>query len=141
MIRAVSTFISLTCFAFGFSQEDCYLGIGGKDEEIIEKVFQLDSTQVEQMRNWGAELKYRNSFLIGKANNLVKRHTESSPKVLMAMSVEYKKILDSMQGNLRMLDRRMLGIFNEEQYNLYVMLCNQISNSPLHPTVSFNEKE
>jgi hypothetical protein len=130
----------LFCFS-SYSQADCYLGIGGKDDVIIEKVFNLDSIQVEKMKNWGAELRYRNGFLINQANNLVKKHSESSPEVLKTMAVSYKKILDSMQSNLRMLDKRMLGVFNEEQYNLYIMLCNQNSSSPLYPTAPpVNEK-
>ncbi|GMN09486.1 hypothetical protein MTsPCn9_00580 [Croceitalea sp. MTPC9] len=140
LIKTLLTFFILFFCSLIYSQADCYLGIGGKDDETIQKVFRLDSVQVEKMKNWGAELKYRNSFLINKANNLLKRHAESSPEVLMTMSYQYKKLLDSMQGNLRMLDKRMLGIFNEEQYNLYMVLCNQISNSPLYPTVPVNEK-
>jgi hypothetical protein len=130
----------LFCFS-SYSQADCYLGIGGKDDVIIEKVFNLDSIQVEKMKNWGAELRYRNSFLINQANNLVKKHSESSPEVLKTMAVSYKKILDSMQSNLRMLDKRMLGVFNNEQYTIYIMLCNQNSSSPLYPTAPpVNEK-
>jgi hypothetical protein len=130
----------LFCFS-SYSQADCYLGIGGKDDAIIEKVFNLDSIQVEKMKNWGAELRYRNSFLINQANNLVKKHSESSPEVLKTMAVSYKKILDSMQSNLRMLDKRMLGVFNNEQYTIYIMLCNQNSSSPLYPTAPpVNEK-
>ncbi len=130
----------MSCFT-AFSQTECFLGIGGKDDETIQKVFKLDSIQVAKMKNWGAELKYRNSFLIDQANNLLERHAESSPEVLKTMSVQYKKLLDSMQSNLRMLDKRMLGIFNDEQYSLYVMFCNQISSSPLYPTTPpINEK-
>ena len=129
----------MSCFTT-FSQTECFLGIGGKDDETIRKIFKLDSTQVAKMKDWGAELKYRNSFLIDQADNLLKRHAESSPEVLKTMSVQYKKLLDSMQSNLRMLDKRMLGIFNDEQYSLYVMFCNQISSSPLYPTTPVNEK-
>ena len=123
-----------------YSQTECYLGIGGKDDDTIKKVFRLDSIQIKKMKNLAAELKYRNSFLIEQANNLVKRHEESSPEVLMTMSYQYKKLLDSMETNSRMLDKRMLGIFNEEQYKLYTMLCNKISSSPLYPTTLIDEK-
>ena len=42
------------------------------------------------------------------------------------------------QGDLFLLKS---GVFNEEQYNLYIMLCNQNSSSPLYPTASpVNEK-
>ena len=140
LIKKLLFYFVVLFFISGYSQEECFLGIGGKDDETIKEVFKLSDAQVEKMKDWGAELKYRNGFLITQAENLVKKHAESSPEVLMTMSYQYKKLLDSMQSNLRMLDKRMLGIFNEEQYNLYVMLCSQISSSPLYPTSPVNEK-
>ena len=44
------------------AQEDCFLGIGGRDDEIITAVFQLSDSQVEKLRNWGAELEFRNEI-------------------------------------------------------------------------------
>jgi hypothetical protein len=140
LIKKLLHFFILISFFTAFSQTECFLGIGGEDDETIQKVFKLDSIQVVKMRDWGAELQYRNSFLIDQANSLLKRHAESSPEVLKTMSVQYKKLLDSMQSNLRMLDKRMLGIFNDEQYNLYLMFCNHVSRSPLYPTTPVNEK-
>ena len=123
---------------FLVSQEDCYLGIGGKDDAVITKVFELDEKQVESLRNWGAQLKFRNEIFEIRANNLLKNHAQSSPEDLLKMSYQYKALLDSMQKNMRMLDKRMLGIFTMEQYNLYIMLCNQVNRSPIfaRPTVS-----
>ena len=129
------------CFtSWTYSQVDCYLGIGGMDDETIAKFFKLDSIQVKKMKDWGAELKYRNGFLIEQADNLVVQHAESSPEVLMSMSYQYKKLLDSMQYNLRVVDKNMLGIFTEQQYDLYLMLCNRIGTSPMYPTSPVNEK-
>ncbi len=140
LIRTLLPLFLLLMHFSAYSQEVCYLGIGGKDDATIINVFKLDSTQVQKLKDWGAELKYRNSFLIDQANNLVKRHAESSPEVLMTMSYQYRKLLDSMQSNLHMLDKRMLGIFTDEQYSLYVKLCHEISSSPLYPTIPVNEK-
>lgn len=132
-------FIGISCLS-SYSQTECFLGIGGKDDDTIQKVFQLDSIQIEKMKNWSAELKYRNSLLIDQADNLIKRHEESSPEVLKTVAYQYKMLLDSMQSNLRIIDKRMLGVFTDEQYNLYMTLCNQLTISPLYPTVSVNEK-
>jgi len=123
-----------------YSQSECFLGIGGHDDETIITVFKLDSTQVVKMKNWGAELKYRNSFLIDKANNLMERNEESSPEVLAKVAIQYKVLLDSMQSNLRAVDRKMLGVFNTEQYNMYMNLCNRLGISPLYPKFPVNEK-
>lgn len=123
-----------------FSQEDCFLGIGGKDDETITTVFELTEDQVEQMRNWGAELKFRNEVFEMRAKRLLETHAESSPEELMKMSKQYKALLDSIYNNMRMLDRRMLGTFTTDQYNLYIMLCNQVYRSPMYATRSVNEK-
>lgn len=129
------------CFPFAlFSQKDCLLGIGGKDDETLKKVFELTEEQVEKMRNWGAELQFRNEIFEMRAENLLRNHAQSSPEDLLKMSFEYKALLDSMENNMRLLDRRMLGIFTDAQYNLYIMLCNQVYRSPIYALRSVNEK-
>ena len=122
------------------SQNDCFLGIGGKDDKTIQEVFQLNEDQVEKMRNWGAELKFRNEIFEMRIEKLLKTHAQSSPEDLMKMSYEFRALLDSMEGNMRLLDRRMLSIFDNDQYNLYIMLCNEVYRSPIYAPRSVNEK-
>ena len=125
---------------FGFAQEECLLGIGGKNDETIVEVFQLNDEQKEKLRNWSAELKVRNDILKEQAEYLLKKNEESSPEVLMAFSPKYKTILDSMKRNVRMIDKRMLSIFNDKQYRLYRKLCNQLTLRPIHIERSVDEK-
>ncbi len=137
-----STLISL-CFLnsfLGFSQQDCFLGIGGKDNETITEVFQLNEEQQERLKQWSAELKVRNDILKDQAKYLMKQHVESSPEVLMAVSTKYKGLLDSMRQNLRMLDTRMLSVFNDKQYNRYMELCSLLALRPIYVNRSVNEK-
>lgn len=122
------------------AQEDCFLGIGGRDDEIITAVFQLTDSQVEKLRNWGAELEFRNEIFEQRAKRLLKTHAQSSPEDLLKMSYTYRALMDSMEQNMRMLDQRMLGIFTQEQYNLYILLCNKVARSPIYATRSVNEK-
>lgn len=124
-----------------FSQQDCLLGIGGKDDETIKTVFELTDDQIEKMRNWGAELAFRNELFEIRAKNLLKNHAQSSVEDLMKMSIEYKAILDSMESNIRLLDKRLLSTFSDEQYDLYYMLCNQVQRSPIYAVRSMNEKK
>ncbi len=123
-----------------FSQEDCYLGIGGRDDERIAQVFQLTEQQVEQLRNWGAELKVRNELLEDRAHAILKNHPQSTTEDIVKMSDEFKVLLDSMTSNMLMLDQRLLGTFNEEQYNLYIMLCSEIFRNPIYVNRTVNEK-
>lgn len=122
------------------AQEECILGIGGQDDEVIEEVFQLNDDQKEKMKNWGAELKIRNEILKDQAGYLLKKSEQSSPEDLITMSYKYKDILDSMKQNVRMLDKRLLSIFNDKQYNFYLELCNQLSLLPIYVDRSVDEK-
>lgn len=115
------------------------LGVGGKDNETIIKVFELSEEQQENLKNWSAELKVRNDLLRDKAQYLMKKNEESSPEVLVTVSQEYKIILDSMKQNIRMMDKRLLGTFNEAQYERYTKLCNQMALRPIYINRSVDE--
>lgn len=134
--------IALFCFwgLCSFGQIQCSLGVGGKDDETIIEVFQLNEEQQEKMKNWSAELKIRNTLLKDKAKFLLKRNEQSPPEVLVQMSKEYKAILDSMKANSLMIDKRLLSIFNSRQYDFYVELCQGIALRPIYLGGSNNEK-
>ncbi|NKI32962.1 hypothetical protein [Croceivirga thetidis] len=130
-------------FLFSISvtaQEDCFLGVGGNDDQTIAEVFNLNEEQIRNLKNWGAELKYRNEIFVIRAEYLLKNHPNSSHEDLLKMSYIYRGHLDSMRGNLRMIDKRMLGTFNNEQYNLYIQLCNSVLLSPIFANRSESEK-
>lgn len=122
------------------AQQECALGVGGTDDETIAEVFQLNDEQKQSLRNWSAELKVRNEILGNQAEFLLKQHEESSPEVLMTISKEYKTIMDSMKQNVRMMDKRLLSIFNPKQYNFYVKLCDQLTLRPIYINRSVDEK-
>jgi len=122
------------------AQQECVLGVGGTDDETIAEVFQLNDEQKQNLRNWSAELKVRNEILSNQAEFLLKQHEESSPEVLMTISKEYKTIMDSMKQNVRMMDKRLLSIFNPKQYNFYVKLCDQLTLRPIYINRSVDEK-
>lgn len=134
------------CFVFFLSiifcqaQEECFLGMGGKNDEDIVEVFQLDELQREKMANWSAELKVRNDILKDQAKYLLKKNVDGSPEQLMEISYQYRTLLDSMRQNLRMLDTRLLSIFNDSQYNLYIELCQGVSMRPIYVDRSVGEK-
>jgi hypothetical protein len=122
------------------AQQDCVLGIGGQDDEMISEVFQLNDEQMGKMRNWSAELRIRNEILKNQADFLLKKHAQSSPEDLVAMSQKYKDILDSMKQNVLRQDKRLLSIFNEKQYNFYLELCSQLTLRPIYVSRSVDEK-
>ena len=118
---------------------DCILGVGGRDDETIIKVFELTEEQQENLKNWSAELKVRNDIFKDKAAYLMKQNEESPPEVLMEVSKKYQSYIDSMANNVRMIDMRLLGTFNEKQYQRYVKLCSQLSLRPIYVNRSVDE--
>jgi len=122
------------------AQKDCVLGVGGKDDATIVKTFQFSEEQQEKLRNWAAELKFRNEIYFIRAKRLLKNHPHSSHEDLLKLSYEYRAVLDSIDGNIRLIDKRMMGTFNDEQYNLYILLCNTAQLSPIFVNRLVDEK-
>ena len=117
------------------AQQDCYLGVGGPDDQTITEVFRLDSLQREQLANLGAELKFRNQLLAQRAEYLLELHAQSSPEDLLVMSFEYRQVLDSMHSNMRLIDKKLLSLFNDHSTT-----C--ISDSAIRPkAVPFTRQE
>ncbi len=138
-MKAVVFYLFLISGFYGFAQMDCILGVGGRDNETITKVFELTEEQQENLKSWSAELKVRNDILKDKAKYLMKKNEESSPEVLLTVSKEYGSIMDSMKRNVRMIDKRLLTSFNKAQYERYVKLCSQLALRPIHINRSVDE--
>jgi len=112
------------------AQEDCILGVGITKDETIIDVFQLNEEQSEQMINFSAELKYRNELLNNQAENILKRHPQSSAAELMVLAEKYNVIRDSMARVQRMIDIKTLKLFNKNQYLRYLELCSEAFRQP-----------
>jgi hypothetical protein len=138
-LKAIISFLFLISGFYGMAQMDCILGVGGRDDETIIKVFELTEEQQENLKNWSAELKVRNDIFKDKAAYLMKQNEESPPEVLMEVSKKYQSYIDSMANNVRMIDMRLLGTFNEKQYQRYVKLCSQLSLRPIYVNRSVDE--
>lgn len=124
--------LSLVCLQGLVAQDDCILGVGITANETIISVFQLNKEQVEKMANLGAELKYRNELLGNQLENITKRHPQSSEEDLMKLAGEYKTMMDSMGRVQKMIDKKVLALFNKKQYNRYINLCEEAFRRPLY---------
>ncbi len=133
-------FFILLCYGvFCVAQEHCYLGIGGKDNETIINYFELSPDQQQKLKNWSAELAFRNEPFLVRLDKLLKKHKESSVEELMQMSYTYKAYLDSLDANMMRVDQKLLGTFTNEQYNRYVSLCNYAQRLPIYARRPLNE--
>jgi hypothetical protein len=112
------------------AQADCVLGVGLSEDTLLIDVFQMNSYQKERLINFSAEVKYRNELLTTKLDNIRKRHPQSNVMELSQLAEKYKEVMDSMVIVQAMVDKRMLALFNEKQYELYQALCKEASRSP-----------
>ena len=118
---------------------DCILGVGGRDNETITKVFELTEEQKDNLKNWSAELKIRNDIFKERAEYLMKQNEDSSPEVLIEVSRKYQSFIDSMAKNVHMMDKRLLESFTQTQYDRYLKLCNQMTLRPIYVNRSVDE--
>lgn len=126
-------------FLVNLNAQDCLLGIGGKDDEVIIQTFKLTEEQQENLKNWGAELKFRNEIYTNRLKNVLRNYPTETLEDIEVRAQKHSDLLDSMEANMRLLDKRLLGLFSVEQYNLYVSLCNQIQRVPIYTNVSQNK--
>ena len=112
------------------AQADCVLGVGLTDDNTLIDIFQMNKMQQEQLANFGAELKYRNELLNNELENVMKRHPQSNPTELRQLADKYKGVMDSMAAIQTMIDKKVLSLFNEKQYQLYLSLCKEAMRSP-----------
>lgn len=131
MVFNFSILLYLSAIGNLMAQEDCVLGVGITKDETIIGVFQLNEEQAEQVTNYSAELKYRNEILNNQAENIMKRHPQSTVAELKVLAVKYNVIRDSMERIQRMIDMRTLKLFNKKQYTRYLELCGEAFRQPL----------
>ena len=113
-----------------WAQEDCYLSIDGIDDDVLAEVFQMTESQWDDLRNWGVEVQFRNEPYAHRANRLLQTHPQNTKEDLQALAKEYKILLDKMLENVRLIDKRMLASFNDEQYEVYIVLCSEAGRNP-----------
>lgn len=127
--RVILIFICFTSFSL-MSQSDCVLGVGITDNDVIAQVFQMNEMQKENLANSAAELKYRNEVLNNQLENIYTRHPQSTVEEINELAVKYRGVMDSMELIQTMIDKKVLSLFNQKQYELYLSLCQEASRSP-----------
>ncbi len=115
-----------------FSQE-CTLGIGGKDTDLIIQVFMLNAGQQQKLHQWAEALEAENGPLEDRARVLLDTHPQSTPEDLAALGHKYEEIKEAMLANARKYDRLLLGTFNPGQYQRYSDLCGEVDRRPMLP--------
>jgi hypothetical protein len=126
----VSFFISTV----GYAQlADCTQGMGGKDTKVLTEVFQLNDEQIKTMDLWIGDLQAQNKLIEDQIKELFDNHPQSTHEELATLAGKYKVLKDQLVAISRKYDRKLLGLFNQKQYQRYVELCKEAMREPLSP--------
>lgn len=120
------------CMGKGFAQ-DCTLGIGGPDTDLIIQVFELDTVQQAQLQGWVQELQAVNTPLRQQIRTLLDTHPQKTEEDLAALGQKFDALKEAMVANARRFDQLLLGTFNPAQYERYTALCEEVHRQPLAP--------
>ena len=134
MMINIKIFVSSLFFLFSalvVRAQECTLDIGGKNSEILIKVFQLNEVQITQMNAWSAELAETNKVVEDEIQKLFDSHPQSTPDELTTLAEKYKALQSKIVNASREVDKKLLTIFNERQYDRYLQLCAEAIRLPI----------
>jgi CRISPR/Cas system-associated protein endoribonuclease Cas2 len=117
--------------SFFVAAQECVLGVSEKSSEILIKVFQLNEEQVAKMEVWQAELQLKTKALEDEIQLLLDTHPQSSPQELTTLADKYQQLQQKIVNVSRETDVSLLSIFNEKQYERYIMLCDEARRRPI----------
>ncbi len=122
----------LVLFAnYGLFAQDCTLGMGGRDSELIVRVFQLSSEQQVSMQNWMGELEIYHKDMAEQVRQLFQTHPQQNTEELQELASKYQVLKDKIETTAKDYDRKLLATFSERQYATYMALCREANRVPM----------
>lgn len=113
------------------AQQDCSLGIGITDTDILVQVFQLRPEQKARLEEFQAAVSKEIQLVDEEIETLFEAHPQSTPEDLIAFGTKHKVLEDRVKDIFRKYDLKLLALFNEKQYQRYISLCEEVSRQPL----------
>ncbi len=119
---------------FYLDAQDCTLNVGSEKTSTFISVFQLNEAQIEKMETWRAELSIEVKLIEDKMSQLLSTHPQSTPQELTDLAAKYKGQKEKLiAANIR-VDKKLIAIFNEKQYQRYAALCHEVVREPFEVT-------
>ncbi|MBT8179262.1 MAG: hypothetical protein HKP60_09110 [Eudoraea sp.] len=110
---------------------DCTLGLGGKDTEVIIKVFHLNEEQKSQLDMWVAEYQLSSRLIQEEVDQLLESHPQKTPEDLEKLAVKYNTLKTKLFNISRAYDQQLIALFDQRQYGVYLELCNEVNRKPI----------
>lgn len=127
--RYVVVLASVLLFKNVNAQADCILGVGFTSDSIISDIFQLNEMQKQQLELLSTDVKLLNEALNDNLAEVKSKHPQSNVTELRQLADKYKVVMDSMVNVQKVMDKKMLALFNSNQYKLYLSLCKDALRS------------
>lgn len=127
--RYVVVLASVLLFKNVNAQADCILGVGVTSDSIISDIFQLNEMQKQQLELLSTDVKLLNEALNDNLAEVKSKHPQSNVTELRQLADKYKVVMDSMANVQKVMDKKMLALFNSNQYELYLSLCKDALRS------------
>jgi len=129
--KIVVPLLVLLVFSFQGNAQDCTLDVGGKNSDMLIKIFQMNEAQISDMEALRAELEIETKVIEDEIQKLFDNHPQSTPEELTTLSNKYKVLQQKIVMASKATDKMLLSTFNEKQYERYVELCYEAIRKPL----------
>lgn len=113
--------------------QDCTLGIGNKDTEVIFQVFKLNEEQKVLAEALAAEYQKDSRFIQEQVDELFESHPQGTPEDLQKMARKFDSLKVQLIDMSRSYDQKLVSLFDQKQYEVYLQLCNEVRRKPLAP--------
>ena len=117
--------------SLGAQLADCTLGLGGKDTEVIVQVFKLNGEQTSKLDMWVAEYQKTSRIIQEEVDQLLASHPQKTPEDLQKLAVKFNTLKTKLQGVSKRYDQKLVTLFNPQQYEVYLQLCNEVNRKPM----------
>lgn len=129
--RTLGMFFAFLVLSFWGNAQDCTLDIGGKNTDILIRIFQLNEEQISQMEVWRAELEIETKVVEDDIQKLFDNQPQSTPAELTTLADKYKVLQQKIVDASMATDKMLLSVFNEKQYDRYLNLCDEAYRRPI----------
>ena len=114
--------------------QDCTLGLGNKDTDVIFKVFKLSEEQQALAEAMAAEYRTNSRLIQDEVDLLFESHPQRTQEDLQRMAQKFDSLKIQLTAMSRSYDEKLVGLFNQKQYEVYLQLCNEVMRKPLNPS-------
>lgn len=129
--KPILFFLIVSFIPFMSIAQMCILNVGSENSDQIKQVFQLNEDQIVALEASKLILNQEIAVLQEQVQELIKNHPQSNPDELMVFAKKHKDLEDQMFSLTIAYDQKLISLFNEKQYERYLLLCTKANRTPI----------